>query len=240
MDELKIFQNKVFGKVRTYEENGKIYFVGKDVAVALGYSNTRKAIIDHVDEEDKGVTKRDTIGGFQEMTVINESGLYSLILSSKLQSAKLFKRWITLEVIPSIRRNGGYIANQENLTNEQILANAMVVAKNVIAQKDKQIQTMQPKADSFDRFISAENLQTMSDAAKSLGYGRNTLYSILRKYKVLMSDNMPYQKYIDHGYFSVKQTTIEIGDKPIDKTQTFVTPKGIIWLSKGLKRMESE
>ena len=232
MNELTAFQNKVFGEVRSYEENGEIYFVGKDVAKALGYLNVNDALSRHVDDDDKGVVKLDTLGGLQNLTTINESGLYSLILSSKLQSAKLFKRWITLEVIPSIRKNGGYIANQENLTNEQILANAMVVAKNVIAQKDKQIETMKPKAECFDSFISAENVQTVSDVAKSLGIGRNDLFKRLRELKILMSNNLPYQHYIDQGYFQVKQTPIHIGDSAINKTQTYVTAKGVAWMKK--------
>ena len=106
--EIKIFKNEMFGEVRTLtNEQGETFFVGKDVAQALGYSNTRKALQDHVDDEDKGVTKRDTLGGIQQMVVINESGHYSLVLSSKLPQAKEFKRWITSEVLPQIRQTGG-------------------------------------------------------------------------------------------------------------------------------------
>ena len=109
MGELMIFNSPEFGQIRSVEIDGEPWLVGKDVAVALGYSNPRKALIDHVDEEDKGVTKCDTPGGTQEMTIINESGLYSLILSSKLPGAKKFKRWVTSEVLPSIRKTGGYL-----------------------------------------------------------------------------------------------------------------------------------
>lgn len=111
-NELKIFENKDFGKVRTLLKDGEPYFVGKDVADILGYTNSRKAISDHVDDEDKGVTKCDTLGGVQELITINESGLYSLILSSKLPAAKAFKRWVTHEVLPAIRKTGGYQAKQ--------------------------------------------------------------------------------------------------------------------------------
>lgn len=104
---MRIFENEEFGKVRMVKIEGQPYFVGKDIATALGYANARKAVLTHVDEEDKGVTKWDTLGGMQEMTVINESGLYSLVLSSKLPSAKKFKRWVTTEVLPSIRKTGG-------------------------------------------------------------------------------------------------------------------------------------
>lgn len=105
---IQVFNNTEFGEIRTMEINGEPWFVGKDIAAALGYSNPRKAIGDHVDEEDKGVTKCDTLGGGQNLTIINESGMYSLILSSKLEGAKRFKRWVTSEVLPSIRKTGAF------------------------------------------------------------------------------------------------------------------------------------
>ena len=110
---IQIFTSDIFGEVRTCQVNNQIMFAGKDVATALGYANTRKALLDHVDDEDKGVTKRDTLGGVQQMILINESGLYSLILSSKLPQAKAFKRWVTSEVLPSIRRTGRYELPQQ-------------------------------------------------------------------------------------------------------------------------------
>ena len=106
--QLQTFQNLEFGEIRSMTINGEPWFVGKDIAAALGYSNPRKAIGDHVDEEDKGVTKCDTLGGGQNLTIINESGMYSLILSSKLEGAKRFKRWVTSEILPSIRKTGAY------------------------------------------------------------------------------------------------------------------------------------
>ena len=108
MGQLKIFENEEFGQIRTVMRDGEVWFVGKDVANGLGYSNARKALGDHVDKEDKGVTKRDTLGGVQELTIVNESGLYSLVLSSKLPSAKRFNRWVTSEVLPAIRKTGSY------------------------------------------------------------------------------------------------------------------------------------
>lgn len=108
MTALQVFQNPDFGEIRTTALDNAPWFVGKDIAAALGYSNTRKAIADHVDPEDKGVTKCDTLNGAQRMVTINESGLYSLILSSKLPAAKKFKRWVTSEVLPAIRQSGGY------------------------------------------------------------------------------------------------------------------------------------
>lgn len=108
MNDIMIFNNEEFGQLRTTEINGEVWFVGKDVATILGYSNPRDAINKHVDEEDKGVAKCDTLGGVQELTTINESGVYALVFGSKLQSAKKFKHWVTSEVLPSIRKTGGY------------------------------------------------------------------------------------------------------------------------------------
>lgn len=130
-NEIQIFENAEFGKIRTMEINGEPWFVGKDVALALGYANTRKAIANHVDEEDKGVTKWDTLGGTQEMTIINESGLYSLIFSSKLPSAKKFKHWVTSEVLPLIRQTGGY----GNINLEEIIAKTAVAVASEIAKQ---------------------------------------------------------------------------------------------------------
>ena len=127
--EIKIFTSDIFGEIRTCQVNNQIMFVGKDVATALGYSNSRKALLDHVDDEDKtdGVTIRDAIGRNQKAVIINESGLYSLILSSKLPQAKAFKRWVTSEVLPQIRKTGGYIptkgANVNHNTVRQMLKN---------------------------------------------------------------------------------------------------------------------
>ena len=128
--EIKIFTSDIFGEIRTCQVNNQIMFVGKDVATALGYSNSRKALLDHVDDEDKtdGVTIRDAIGRNQKAVFINESGLYALILSSKLPQAKAFKRWVTSEVLPQIRKTGGYIPTKDaqgrQLSNEEIIHRA--------------------------------------------------------------------------------------------------------------------
>ena len=125
---IQIFKNEVFGEIRTCQVNNQIMFVGKDVATALGYSNVRDALSKHVDSEDKGVAKCDTLGGAQKVTLINESGLYSLILSSKLPQAKAFKRWVTAEVLPQIRQTGGYIPTRDtdgrHLSSKEIIERA--------------------------------------------------------------------------------------------------------------------
>lgn len=130
MNQLQVFQNNEFGQIRTLTIDNEPWFVGKDVADALGYSNTRDALSKHVDDEDKGVANCDTLGGTQEMVIINESGLYSLIMSSKLSSAKKFKRWVTSEVLPSIRKTGSYSVNvvKRELTTDDCLKAATLIA----------------------------------------------------------------------------------------------------------------
>lgn len=141
--EVTIFKNLVhpeFGELRTVEIDGKPWFVGKDVAAALGYTKERNALDKHVDKDDalkRGVT--DSMGRTQQMTIINESGLYSLILSSKLPSAKEFKHWVTSEVLPSIRKNGAYIRNQENMTPAEIVARGLIAAQKIIEEREKEI-----------------------------------------------------------------------------------------------------
>lgn len=159
------------------DENGDPWFVGKDVATILGYTNPRKALIDHVDDEDKtdGVTIRDSIGREQNPTVINESGLYSLILSSKLPTAKRFKRWVVHEVLPTIRKTGGYIPASEADSDEDILAKAVLIAQKTIdlknqqlRAKDAQIKELEPKAQALDAFTDVEDRLLVRDAAKIL------------------------------------------------------------------------
>lgn len=141
--EVKVFKNPVhpeFGNLRTIEIDGEPWFVGKDVAAALGYTKERNALDKHVDKDDalkRGVT--DSMGRTQQMTIINESGLYSLILSSKLPSAKDFKHWVTSEVLPSIRKNGAYIRNQENMTPAEIVARGLIAAQKIIEEREKEI-----------------------------------------------------------------------------------------------------
>lgn len=141
--EVTVFKNPVhpeFGNLRTIEIDGEPWFVGKDVAAALGYTKERNALDKHVDKDDalkRGVT--DSIGRTQQMTIINESGLYSLILSSKLPSAKEFKHWVTSEVLPSIRKNGAYIRNQENMTPAEIVARGLIAAQKIIEEREKEI-----------------------------------------------------------------------------------------------------
>lgn len=142
MREISIFNSEEFGDIRAIEIDNEPWFVGKDVATALGYSNTRKAIGDHVHEDDKGVTKWDTLGGKQDLTIINESGLYALIFGSKLESAKRFKHWVTSEVLPAIRKNGNYNMPMTIEEQLQIVAKGTLEVKEEIKRVDNDLQNL--------------------------------------------------------------------------------------------------
>lgn len=190
MNDLKIYENKEFGEIRTVNIDGEPWFVGKDVAEILGYSNTKDAISTHIDEDDRTVIQRSHFPTFdiptRGLTLINESGLYSLILGSKLPNAKRFKRWVTSEVLPSIRKNGGYIAGQETMTDDELMARALQVAQNKIQERDKQIETMKPKAIFADAVAASHTSILVGELAKILkqngvNIGQNRLYEWLRE-----------------------------------------------------------
>lgn len=167
MTEIQVFSNEAFGEVRVTEVNGEPYMVGKDVASILGYKEPAKAIREHVDEEDKGVSVLDTPGGKQTMTIINESGLYSLILSSKLPQVKAFKRWVTSEVLPSIRKNGGYMVAKEDESDEDLMARALVVANEALKRRDERIKELQTNINEKNEQIiglSAELIEKTKDS----------------------------------------------------------------------------
>ena len=214
MNELKIFQNAEFGTVRTTTVNGEPYFVGRDVANILGYSNSRKALIDHVDEEDKidGVTIRDSIGREQSPVFINESGLYSLILSSKLPSAKRFKKWVTSEVLPSIRKHGVY-AIDAVLNDPDMLISALQALKaereinkslnEQVAVKTQQIAELQPKASYYDLVLSCPDALPISIIAKDYGWSAKKMNKFLHEQGVqykLQNTWLLYAHYAPMGY----------------------------------------
>lgn len=227
MEELQVFNSDEFGTIRIKTIDGEPWFVAKDVADKLGYAQTSN-MMKRIDEED---SKSSILDGMNmKSSLINESGLYSAIIGSKLDSAKRFKHWVTSEVLPSIRKNGGYIANQENLTPEQIVANALIVAQNIISQKDKQIEDMRPKADFFDAVADSKTAIPMDKVAKILGFkdfGRNNLFAFLREAGMLNKWNVPYQKYVDCGWFRViEQKYTKNGEEHIS-IKTLVYQKGI-------------
>lgn len=238
MNGIQVFNNPEFGSIRTLEINGEPYFVGKDVATLLGYSNTRKALADHVDEDDKtdGVTIRDSIGREQNPVLINESGLYSLILSSKLPSAKRFKRWVTSEVLPSIRKSGGYITGQEQMTDSELMAKALLVAQKQINERNAQIERMKPKEIFADAVAASHTSILIGELAKLLKQngvetGQRRLFTWMRDNGYLIkggsSRNMPTQKGMELGLFEIKETTINNPDGSIRISRTTkVTGKG--------------
>ena len=233
MNEIKLFENPEFGQVRVLEQEGEPWFVGKDVANMLGYQNSRKALADHVDEEDKGVTKCDTLGGTQDVVIINESGLYSLILRSQLPEAKAFKRWITHEVIPSIRKTGGYIQGQEELSDDALMAKALEVAHKVLAErerqlaeKEKQVELMQPKADYFDALVDASNLTNFRDTAKELGVTQTELINFCEENGYIyhtLNGIRPKAQYVGGANMFVLKDYV---NGQHTGTQTMITPKG--------------
>ena len=228
MSSLITFENMGFGKLTVMEKDGEFFFIGKEVAEKLGYARGRKAVLDHVDAEDRDeVPFQDAIGRMQKTSIINESGLYSLILSSKLPQAKDFKRWVTTEVLPSIRKNGGYIKNQENMSNEEILANAVLLANNLIAEKEKIIEDLEQKAKYFDELVNNHLLTNFRNTAKELHIPQRVFIQFLIDKELIYRDKknrlLPYAKN-NKGYFEVKEWCKE-GSEAIG-IQTFVTPKG--------------
>lgn len=240
MTDIQTFNSPEFGSIRSVEQNGEPWFVGKDVAEALGYGNPQRAIRDHVDALDKGVTEMVTPGGKQQMPIINESGLYSLIFSSKLEGAQRFKRWVTSEVLPSIRKNDHYMtpaALREAILNpdtviqlcQQIKAerekNARLTAENAKLTAANEI--MQPKADYFDQQVAANQLTGLQETADGLHIPRRTFMSWLVERKYLY--RTPYNKLVPNaekndGLFQLRE--YDKNGKRISGTQTMVTPKG--------------
>ena len=247
--QLQIFNNADFGSIRTLDINGEPWLVGKDVAEALGYSNSRKALIDHVDEEDKGVTKCDTLGGIQELTVINESGVYSLVFSSKLPTAKKFKRWVTSEVLPAIRKHGVFVMD-DIINNTDALIEALQAFKaekirrqaleveNAIQRQ--QIAEMEPKVSYYDKVLQSKDPVKTSIIAKDYGYSAKNFNQLLKDLKVQYKQGdiwLLYQKYAGNGYTQTKTHAYEDQVHGCTGTSwwTYWTQKGRLFLYDLLK-----
>lgn len=244
MNELQIFKHDGFGEIRTLEINGEPWFVGKDVASILGYSNSRDALRKHVDEEDKGVANCDTPGGIQETTIINESGLYSLILSSKLPQAKAFKRWVTSEVLPAIRKQGAYsLGVPTNFRDALYLAYQQQVTIEALetenAFKDQKIAELQPKADYLDTILQSKSLMTITQIAKDYGMSARTMNKKLHALGVQYKQGSQwflYAKYQNRSYTSSETISVIQSDgreKVVMNTKW--TLKGRIFLYNLLK-----
>ena len=219
MEELKLFNNPEFGTIRVVTVECEPWLVGKDVATALGYSNTKDALSAHVDDEDKRVIQRSENTTLEipnrGLTIINESGLYSLVLSSKLPTAKKFRRWVTSEILPSIRKTGGYIQGQQELSPEELMAKALLVAQKTLEARDKRIadlssqnEIMKPKADYLDRLVDRNTLTNFRETAKQFGIAPKKFVSFLVENKFIYRDKrgrlLPTEGK-NYGLFEVKE-----------------------------------
>lgn len=263
---IQLFSNDEFGSVRTIVIDDEVWFVGKDVAKILGYSNPQKALRDNVDEEDKTVNHQFTVNGTMGM-LISESGLYNLVIRSKLPSAKRFRRWITSEVLPAIRKNGGYIMTTPDMSDMEIMARGMLVAQKTIEEKDKIIESQNEEIQRKDNKINSlattldfakpfiafaagvRGSETNVDFAEYAAYlqndydidiGRNALMQFCRDRGYLCGKqkewNRPSQKMISQGYMSYAAIPIKINGKRTIKFKPTLTGKGQFWLYKQVKQ----
>ena len=238
MTDLQQFTSAQFGDIRALSIDGDPWFVGKDIAERLGYTNPLKAIRDHVDPEDKGVNEMDTPGGRQPLIFINESGLYSLVLSSKLPSAKAFKRWITHDVIPTIRKTGGYVNDTIAFVNAYFpeLNETQKAAIGIMLDESRrmgqQLKEQAPKVLFADAVTASHTSILIGELAKlikqnGVEIGQNRLFKWLRENGFLMRDNMPTQYAMERGLFVVTERTINNPDGSVRITRTTkVTGKG--------------
>ena len=234
--DLQIFNNEEFGKIRTVKKNDVVYFAGSDVAKALGYAIPHKAVQTHC----KGVLKWNipTDSGNQDVLFITEGDVYRLIMRSKLPSAERFESWVMDEVLPSIRKNGGYIAGQETMTDDELLAKALMVANNKIAERDRiiehqkaKIEYDRPKTIFADAVATSNTSILVGDLAKiicqnGVQIGQKRLFAWLRDNGYLIKNgssyNMPMQRYVQQGLFEVKERSIQNPDGSVRIT---ITPK---------------
>lgn len=246
---IRIFECEEFGKVRTLkEETGRIVFCGKDVAVALGYSNTKDAIKRHC----RWGVKHDlphpqSPSKTIEMAFIPESDVYRLVAHSRLPSSEKFESWIFDEVLPTIRRTGGYIANEDMFIENYLpfldepYRNLFRLQMVFIDKLNERIRRDQPLVEFANQVSNTENLIDMNAMAKlaieeNIPIGRNRLFCWLRKNQILMSDNLPYQRYIDRGYFVVKESVFDTGSMTKTYQQTYVTGKGQAYIIGRLRK----
>lgn len=249
--EVQKFIHPLFGEIRTMVmPDGQVGFVGKDVADVLGYARSADAVRQHVEDEDKGVFKMQTPGGMQSLVFVNESGLYSLILSSKLPQAREFKHWVTSEVLPQIRKTGGYIHTTPEMSNDEIMARGYMVAMATIEQKEKQlaeaqqtIEAQKPMVQFAEAITASQAAILIGDLAKLItqnGYkiGRTTLFKWLRDHGFLFkNETRPYQIWVEKGLFEISETLVQTHHGSKIKITTKVTPKGQRYFLEIFKKM---
>ena len=229
MNDIKVFEYES-AAVRTVMINNEPWWVAKDVCDILGLGNSRQAV-SRLESDEKGVITSDTLGGDQEMVTVNESGLYSLILTSRKPEAKKFKKWITSDVLPSIRKTGSYSVPQ---TEDQLIAAGYEAAM-------RKITLLLPKAQVYDRIADAKGHKSVQEVAAILGFGSTTFFSILRDKGILYKTNgtnLPKREHIEAGRFIVIEEPYTRNGEEHAYSRTFVTPKGEIWLAKIMSDME--
>ena len=232
MNEIQIFQNQEFGAIRTISnEQGDVMFCGRDVAAALGYKKPEWAIATHVEADDsakRGVI--DSLGREQQAIFINESGLYALILSSKLPSARRFKHWVTSEVLPSIRKQGGYLVARPEETDEEVLARGILVMQTTLQRRADEIARLQPKADYADEVLDSVSCLTTTQIAKELNMTGCELNNLLRTLRVQYRQSGQYLLYADYarlGYAQSRTLRIRFSNGRV-KTHHY-----LVWTERG-------
>ena len=239
MNEIQIFQNQEFGAIRTMSnEQGEPMFCAKDVCDSLGYSNGRDAVRKHVDGEDKTtVAICDGGSNYKSQAIfINESGLYALILSSKLESAKRFKHWVTSEVLPSIRKQGGYMVARPDETDEEILARALQIMKAAIESRDEVIAELLPRADYADEVLDSVSCITTTQLAKELGMTAQELNRRLCEMRIQYWQSGQYMLYADYARMGLAKSRIH---KRVLKHGMVLTEMYLVWTERGREFIHS-
>ena len=242
MNAMTVFRDERFGEVRTATINGEPWFVGKDVAEMLGYKEPSKAVRERVDPEDKGVSDLDTPGGIQRTVIINESGLYSLILSSKLPQAKEFKRWVTSVILPALRRTGAYIAGEEKMDEDELIAQGYLALQRKLAARTAElgranevIAELAPKAAYYDAVAGSEGDKSFRETAKTFGVPEKKFIAFLIDHGYVYRDARgtltPYADHLKRGQFTVREIVYNGAETIRTSSQTKITPKGrqVIW-----------
>lgn len=228
---IQIFQNKEFGAIRTMkDERGEPWFCAKDVCDALGYDQTHKAVKRHVEEGDGTKRPTPTTSGIQQMLFINESGLYSLIFSSKLESARRFKHWVTSEVLPSIRKQGGYMVARPDESDEVIVARALQIMQATLQRRDEEIARLKPKADYADQVLDSVSCLTTTQVAKGMGMTAMELNRILCQKGIQYGQSGQYLLYASYARQGLAQNRTRTF---LDLFGTVHTTSQLVWTEKG-------
>ena len=228
---IRIFKNKEFGAIRTMkDERGEPWFCAKDVCDALGYDQTHKAVKRHVEEGDGTKRPTPTTSGIQQMLFINESGVYSLILGSKLESARRFKHWVTSEVLPSIRKQGGYMVVRPDESDEVIVARALQIAHATLMRRDEEIARLKPKADYADQVLDSVSCLTTTQVAKGMGMTANELNRILCEKGIQYGQSGQYLLYASYARQGLAQNRTRTF---LDLFGTVHTTSQLVWTEKG-------